>query len=177
MVNEGLKIWFSKRYDKYFCQQNVICDLCNEPINKLMFLLTQYSKRYKNVQTICLACLYRTKNTGVLNELRKVILHKKIPRDSTLVLIKPHPLKDSKNNMTVFEVADRQIGNETIINKTRYANKESFKDIKIGKDIKEVIGTQDTKLQLDQVFNSLDNLQHQNKKAVEYERKKLLERV
>lgn len=114
--------------------EKIVCGACHNEHNIIVHTLnwtrSQVIERY-----LCISCATKTKIDVVYRqcEKRKIIVLPQLPEDATLFVNWEPEYKNTKNNHTCFDIANKQIADETIKDKTILAGRESLQGATIGK--------------------------------------------
>lgn len=135
------QIYFSKKNRKYY-SVNAICDKCSKQIELNAVYINSWHKKYKNCrfEVLCVDCASSPKNIindGFGQETKIIAIRSivEIPKDAVPVFINPLQLKDAK--ISTYDIDS--LDSDTTIDKTKYANRESWGGASIGADINDQI--------------------------------------
>lgn len=124
----------------------------------MLFYVAFWRKRNYETKLLCDNCLVEIKQSwGVIQEHKMIMFTENLPDDCVPVFLRPPELQDSRDNKTVFEVADRQQDSETTKDRTRLAGRQSWVGIKIGAPNKKLLEDKDKELNLKDGLNVLED--------------------
>lgn len=139
-----MNISFSPRNKNYFSKDKAECVRCRQPIEKLTIHSYCWNKKACIEETYCVRCFEKTRTAFIVLEKKTVILVDVLPDDCLPVLNRP-PVLASSRDLSLFEVADKQLGDESIKDNTVYAGRPegSWVGAKIGNADMKLLATKD----------------------------------
>lgn len=122
-------IYFSKSKGNYYCNTAENCVNCNEFLDSFMVHITFNDRREKWSSNYCKDCFTKIKEHPLVMQQRFVLIDEP-PADS--ILVNDNPPELGKGEISVFEMADRKIDREKIIDNTIHANRVSWNGASVG---------------------------------------------
>jgi len=122
-----LPLYFKKNENRYYYVGLCSCDSCNVILDKIVIIKHIWNKKNSDVKLFCLNCFNKEKaSPGIIEELigAKIVLER--PENSYPIIIQPPTVTNSKNNETVFTMAEHSAEGEEVIDNTRFAGRESL---------------------------------------------------
>lgn len=128
-----MNIGFSPRNKNYFSKDKVFCVRCRQQIEKIAIHTYCWNRKASTEETYCIKCFEKIRSAYVVLEKKTVILVEMLPDDCIPVVNRPPILANCKD-MSLFEAADRQLGNESVKDNTVYSGRPdgSWSGLKIG---------------------------------------------
>ena len=125
-----VRIYSSKSRNKFYCKESHICSSCNQDIKNAGILLWGNSGLNVDKQFFCMECFsdHKIKTVHKISGRMPVIFSKTMPVDSVPILSWITGLKDC--NTSLSDIGN--IKSDYTNDKTRYANRDSFKNLQIG---------------------------------------------
>lgn len=154
-----MNIVFSPMNKNYFTTENVDCSYCRQPIEKIIIHCYCWTKKRCIKETYCINCYNKMKNIYIVMEKKTIILVDDYPDDSIPIVNRP-PVLATSRDMTVFEVADKQVADESVIDKTKYAGRPegSWIGIQIGQPDMKLLKVKDKALSQKEGIKLLEKL-------------------
>ena len=109
----------------HFTTDEVYCDKCQQPITKFIRHCFIWSRKQCQEQNYCMRCIAKIKDQGIVMEERNIGVVEMLPEDAFMIFYRP-PILTPSTNMTVFEAADKQLGDEKVIDKTNQCHNKNF---------------------------------------------------
>jgi hypothetical protein len=153
-----MNICFSPMNKNYFSidEDNNYCDKCKKQ-KKMLFYIIFWRKNSFSTKLLCENCTKNIQDFGFVDEKKLIIFTHTLPEDAIPVFLNPPKLKESKNNLSVFDAAVRQVGEEITVDKTVLANRGSWVGAKIGNYDKKLLESKDREVNLKQGLKVIEN--------------------
>lgn len=122
-----IPLYFKKNENRYYYVGLCSCDLCNSLLDKVVIIKYEWAKKKSELKLFCLNCFNKQKDSmGIINEVigAKIVLER--PETAYPIIIQPPTVTNSKNNETVFSMAEHSAEGEEVIDNTRLAGRESL---------------------------------------------------
>lgn len=119
-------IHYTDRFD-------LTCCTCKRPLRSVIFWISKYDRRRSQQVTMCQECCLdykgRRKMRSIAEEVRLVQVSSAIPKTAQIIFLRPTELTESRrySGVTLATAQDEA----KIIDKTRYAGRESFEGMHI----------------------------------------------
>jgi len=124
----NIDLYFDPK-NKRHCLTYGICEFCRGDIHSNGFIFEKYS-RSKNITNkidlVCVDCLGKNNEEISLYQFwsgKPFFIVPRIETSYVKVFFTPPSFKNSKSDLSVFDVADKQIGDEIVIDKTVHAGR------------------------------------------------------
>ncbi|MGV8169212.1 MAG: hypothetical protein ACP5N3_04115 [Candidatus Nanoarchaeia archaeon] len=144
----------NKRY-WYVTEEEICCDSCGEELFDIVFIRTQWSKQ-SQIGILCHKCTNNPFFNSPVEEWKTAKIVYKRKADFTPVLVLFPGMKATDRDLTVFD--SEKINSPQVNDKTKYANRESWKDVQIGASMKDELRKLDKPLNTDEGLLLLDSL-------------------
>lgn len=153
-----LRTLYSPINNTYFCPDTdkAVCENCKHRAN-VLFMASFWRRKDFTQKLLCENCLDKLKQDwGVIQEQRQILFIDTLPEDCIPVFIRPPELQDSRNNDTVYDLADKQREYELTHDKTRYSGRGSWVGAQIGMPDKKMLEQKDRELNLKEGLKVLE---------------------
>jgi len=133
-----------------------------------LFFIYYWRKKGYESKFFCNHCLNnKRKSFGIVEEERLVLFVNDLPNDAEPIFIRPPTISDSSLNKSVYDIANKQLGDEKVVDKTQHCHNPNFmKDSNyVEFDIKS-LEQKDKPIQLKDGLDLLKDLEKSNKKAI-----------
>lgn len=108
------------------------CELCTEKLEKYIVVYEAWGKKEAYNLLMCESCSSTYKDTQPYNTKRLAFIVDEIEKSFIPILLQSPILINSRGDLSVFDVANKQISDEEIIDNMVHACRESFAGMKIG---------------------------------------------
>ena len=164
--------WSEEDKQHYYCG-HINCNECNKALDGAIVFIDAYSKHKSEIFVTCVGCAKNLKLSGFkVISTTTALFSENIPPGSLPVILRPPEISNSKSHIDVYDAADFAKADE-VVDKTKFAGRESFKGAKIGADIKKQLEEKDAAMPIgtaDSFLNSMLDAQpiieHQDKKMI-----------
>lgn len=164
---------FTDVNNRYVALENndFICSRCENKIKDFFFLNINWNRKKKSEMNFyCNMCVGNVDVFAEVSEFKVVMLVDKIISGLTPVIIDSPQLVDSKNNMTTFDAVG--LPAPRVVDRTKYAGRESFEGALIGANIHDLIEEKDKPLELSEFDSMFAELEKDAVKEIEYKEDK-----
>lgn len=168
-----MRLFFSKQEGTFYTNDHVECDMCKNTQNNMFFKVIFTSKKSRVENIYCQKCVKDIpENPYLTKSVKTITVSYDLPKDAVPVINDRVETGFGKSNLTVFDVANRQIDNEQVIDRTVHANRKSFEGAKIGHVDMALLEEKDKQIGFDEAQSKLKDL---FEAEIEYDDKDRLE--
>jgi len=124
----------------------------------MLFHITFWRLKHFSTKLLCEDCTSNIQDLGIVEEKKLILFTDVLPDDAVPIFLNPPVLKDSKNDLTLFEAATKQIGDETKEDKTLMVGRDSWDGAKIGYIDKKLLQFKDKEVTLKKGLKLLEKV-------------------
>ena len=164
-------LYYNKNTDLYyFTDVNKECDNCFNIIEDIIYIRVHWDKLGSGIKYFCFNCQNKQPIHATVIENRIAVVTEDIPKDSVPNFFNK-PILNNATNLTNFDVALKNLGSETIKDKTVYAGRETWEGTQIGApDIIAQLEKKDNAINSIEddfkIFNAVPLIEQQDKKQL-----------
>jgi hypothetical protein len=151
------RIFYSKEHQEYYTDDKIPCSFCKK-IHSFLFLVTFSKPNFHTEWFYCDNCVKNIPEQPHLIKTTKMIVYTNIlPKDCIPVIDSRVDTGYGKMGLTVWDVANKQIDNEHITDKTVYSGRESFEGATIGYVDKDLLDFKESEITIEKALRLMKN--------------------
>jgi hypothetical protein len=186
MIKKKLPEIYYDEYTKDYFSSDLVCEITNEPIVGLAVLIRGYSQSKKiannfvvsrfdvrkEAMALLHSALFEYVDVIIINVVRR------IPSRAYLYIFPTPGLKNSRSDLSVFDAASKQLGDEVVVDRTVVSGREGIgfdNDLLAKRDESLRLADEKSSQSFDDPFDYLKELQSSGEKLIASVEKKELE--